>query len=374
MKQAYDFKEKVMRISEWLNGKNAPPFKMMLIPTNKCNLNCLFCQDAPLRRAGKFNYEKELSVREWSRVIDEAVHLGVKEFWIDGGGEPMARKEVTLMIINKIKRKLGSGSYCSITTNGTLFTSKDVENLVRIGLDAVNVSIDSCDATIHNKLRGTPGAFERSVRTLKLFKHFKLKLRKEKPALRINVVVNGKNYNRLSEMVRFFHQFGVELITLNTLRINEFNLDNVKKEKLDLNASQIKRLQESISEAMEIGKKLNVSLNINDMAKLNLEHENRKKVEEKTKGRNLPSLPFCFEPFYCMFVDPFGNVGPCSSSGKGNEENNVCEKSLKEIWYGDYFTSIRKKMIKNECLENCKHCGLLNILKPEVIDYLEVMK
>jgi len=37
------FKARIERLAKWAKGEKAPPVTIELVPTDKCNLNCLSC-------------------------------------------------------------------------------------------------------------------------------------------------------------------------------------------------------------------------------------------------------------------------------------------------------------------------------------------
>ncbi|MEM5829491.1 MAG: radical SAM protein [Candidatus Aenigmatarchaeota archaeon] len=363
MKQSDDslLQEKISRIREWLSNKKALPFKIMAIPTNKCNLNCAYCQDAQLRNSGKFNFDNELKEKSWVKIIRRAVDFGVKEMWIDGGGEPLARKEVTLAIVKEFKERTNGNSFCSITTNGTLFTPKDIKFLIKVGLDSISISIDSHLPSIQDKLRGVKGTFSRCINTLKNFIMFKKRMKKDKPRLRINTVITSKNYETIYSMMRYFSKFGIDTITLNTLRIDEKNATRIKKERLKLNEREVLQFNMKLKELQEAAKEFNIKIHVNDMGGI-------------IKEKNFISLrkPTCLDPFYVMFIDPFGKVGTCTSAGEGIAELDLRKKNLNEIWFSDVFNKIREKMLNGEVTEKCQFCGMKNILLPEIINELKL--
>ena len=36
-------KEILRRLIKWMKGKKAPPVRVVILPTNRCNLRCIFC-------------------------------------------------------------------------------------------------------------------------------------------------------------------------------------------------------------------------------------------------------------------------------------------------------------------------------------------
>ena len=74
---------------KWIKEKKSYPTQLQFHLTNFCNLKCIFCPTRALVRSEDLKVEKELSTKEWLRILNEAIELGVQEFHICGGGEPL---------------------------------------------------------------------------------------------------------------------------------------------------------------------------------------------------------------------------------------------------------------------------------------------
>ena len=117
-------------ILPWLEGKWAPPFRIHIFPTDRCNLRCRSCWRWKVTKDGRISWvQNELSDQKLLLLIEEGAELGVKEWELSGGGEPLVRNEITLKMMEKIK-KLGMRG--DITTNATLFTPEIIKYLIEI--------------------------------------------------------------------------------------------------------------------------------------------------------------------------------------------------------------------------------------------------
>ena len=72
----------------------------------------------------------------------------------------------------------------------------------------------------------------------------------------------------------------------------------------------------------------------------------------------IPSKTFCSMAWDHQFIDPTGRVKPCCRffSDARPKENNLNEKSLSEIFYGDWMNDVRDKMLNGEEVEGCVRC------------------
>lgn len=336
--------EKIKRLKRWMIEEQAPPTTLELNPTTKCNLKCLSCW---LR---EFKAEtEELSDEKLLNIINEASKLGVKEIRIPGSGEPLMRKNLT-EVMKKIKEHSMNGL---LITNGTLFTKQSIQELVEIGWDCVTFSIDSADEKTHDYLRGVKGSFHKVIESLKEFKRIKNELKKEKPLIRFNTVLSNKNYDHIPEIFELGYKYRCR-----DIQIQPMTIWGEEGQKLKLNDQQIREAKQELRKAQKKSKEYNINSNISNL----LDSEYVKNTNSMDKViKNIPknnnpflSIP-CFEPWYNMIILPNGTVSPCSISGNKINEN-IKEKSLKEIWYGKEFNIIRENLSKKKLFDYCKQC------------------
>jgi radical SAM protein with 4Fe4S-binding SPASM domain len=357
------FKARVERLAKWARGQKAPPVTIELVPTDKCNLNCLSCwrrgwSEEQLRK----RYEQEMSDERLLKVVDEAAELGVKEIAFVGGGEPLMR-DVTLELFKRMKKY---GLIGDLVTNGTLFTKKSIELLVKIGWDRIKFSIDGPDPEVHDYLRQTKGAFRTTIKNIKLFSKMKKKFKSDKPTLIIQSVLSVENYKKLPELVKLGHEVGINEMTLLPLTVFDESMKNLK-----LNKKQVKEfipiLKKTIKmlEGFGIGGNYSEFLNeeyilkTEDMDEVMMKEMERMIKEEypssKDPIKNFEFLP-CYAPWIHVTILPNGNIAPCFSPWVWNTKVSIKNKSLKELWYGEYFNKFRKIILKRKLPENCKKC------------------
>lgn len=72
----------------------------------------------------------------------------------------------------------------------------------------------------------------------------------------------------------------------------------------------------------------------------------------------IPSKTFCSMAWDHQFIDPTGRVKPCCRFAEKHrpKENNLKEKTLSEVFYGNWMNDIRKKMLAGEQVDGCVRC------------------
>lgn len=123
---------------------------MRISVTDRCNMRCIYC------RPNSFKYIEHrdiLSYEEILRLCSLATRLGISSFKVTGG-EPLVRKGC-LEFLAKLKNLAGVANV-TLTTNGTML-AEAAKALADIGVDGVNISLDTCDKVRFEKITGVDG-------------------------------------------------------------------------------------------------------------------------------------------------------------------------------------------------------------------------
>ena len=150
------------------------PFVILIEPTNTCNLNCQMCIRGD-RPVGMMN------LNLFKQLIDEAADIGKVLLFLHVGGESLLHPDFIEMLeytMNKHDRFREVGFF----TNGTLFTEKVADAVVRLGIDFVNFSVDGVGDVTQNIRRGS------NYETVKKNIQFLIELRGNKLKPRVSIV------------------------------------------------------------------------------------------------------------------------------------------------------------------------------------------
>ena len=119
--------------------------------TDKCNLRCRYCMPDPVPDV---EHEEILRYEEILRICEAAVRVGIRNFKITGG-EPLVRKDC-VDFMRRLKETDGVETV-TLTTNG-MFVKEHIEEFKHMGLDGINISLDTLDREQFFRLTGTDGA------------------------------------------------------------------------------------------------------------------------------------------------------------------------------------------------------------------------
>jgi MoaA/NifB/PqqE/SkfB family radical SAM enzyme len=336
--------EKIKRLLKFANDGKALPYTLDINPTDKCNLKCIHCWQ---RAFGKIDSSYELPDNKLLEIVKEAIKIGVEEFEITGGGESLMRKELTLKIMELIKRNKKFGN---ITTNGSLFNSDDIRKIVKIGWDKVTFSLDGPDTEINDSIRGK-GSFESVIRSINLFNQIKEKMKKKHPILKFNVVVNRKNYNKINKMIEL-----AKKVNCSTVHFDSLTVHSKIGEKLKLNRIQEVEFKKNTEYVKKLAEGIGIWTDVNLLTNEFLEKSNKMKDILKKEGssENFSSL-VCYEPWWHLVVKTNGTAQPCCLYD--DKEESVKNKSLKNIWFGAFFEKIRENIKHKQFSRYCSICN-----------------
>lgn len=120
---------------------------MRISITDRCNLRCQYCMPHGIQLT---QHTDILQYEEFLQIAAAAVELGITKFKVTGG-EPLVRLGC-LDFIRRLKALPGV-QQVTLTTNGILLAPL-VPALKELGIDGVNVSLDTCDAAEFKAITG----------------------------------------------------------------------------------------------------------------------------------------------------------------------------------------------------------------------------
>ena len=154
------------------------PNRLEIEITKRCPLKCIHCSIG----LGQAKCEKELSLRDITRVISEFSQLGGKTISVTGG-EPFVREPSFVLEI--IRAAKNCSLLTSVYTSGYLLDETLARELHEVEVDLVCISIEGMEKT-HDMITGVAGSFEKACLALKLLKEYKIPTRIHFTPMRIN--------------------------------------------------------------------------------------------------------------------------------------------------------------------------------------------
>ncbi|MFN3567848.1 MAG: radical SAM protein, partial [Caldimicrobium sp.] len=160
--------------------------------TRTCNLDCIHCRAA----ASRGPYEGELTTEEVFRILKEITEVSHPVIILTGG-EPLLRKD----LLDIAKRAVELGLKPVLATNGTLLTKDLAQELKKVGIARVSISLDGASAETHDEFRKMPGAFEGAIRGISILKEVGL-------PFQINTTITAVNAEELPKVHKLAKDLG----------------------------------------------------------------------------------------------------------------------------------------------------------------------
>jgi len=215
------------------------PLHVRVKPTNICNHDCGYCA----YRRDNIQLGKDMVVREqipeakMRELVDDFVDLGVKAVTFSGGGEPLCYPH----LVASGHRLADAGIRIATLTNGALLTGAAAELFASRG-SWVRVSVDGWDPQSYRDYRGvSEEEFGRVQKNLAEF----VKMRTG-CLLGAVIIVDERNYPHVYDMVRGFHDLG-----LDSVKIAPCFVSNDGGENNRYHAPHFDRVKEQIARAID---------------------------------------------------------------------------------------------------------------------------
>jgi radical SAM protein with 4Fe4S-binding SPASM domain len=297
------------------------PYRMDLALTYRCNNECAHCYNARSRQY------PELSTQQWKDNLDRLWEIGVPHI-IFTGGEPTLRADLPELIAHAEK----NGQMTGLNTNGRrLKNGAFLQSLVDAGLDHVQITLESHDAAIHDRMVASPGAWEDTVAGIR-----------NALAARLYVMTNTTllttNHATLLETLDFLAAVGVPTVGLNALIYSGHGA----QVGAGLPESALPGLLVAAREKTETAGQRLIWYTPTSYC-----HFNPLDLDLGIKG--------CTAARYAMCVEPDGAVLPCQSYYQplGYLQNDPWQS----IWNHPLALSLREH---RDILPACNSCDLLN--------------
>lgn len=341
----------------FMKGKAPAPQSVTIDITFRCTCRCVMCSLYGEHRDAwsKEERDKELSTKEWLRVMDELHLCGIHNVCFTGG-EPLLRKDLFEIMGHAKKRGLS----VNVLTSGAPLRPDVASRLVKVGLDDISVSIDG-PREVHNAIRRSD-VFDKAVAGIREIRTVKQRLGTQTPNITIACTIQKMNQNHLHELVPLAHELGAYLSYGPLFFANQDAgersqesgvegdvtkdedqgvLDSHRCVDVDILHNEFNRVQE---EAQAIGQPVYLPLNSKSDIKLRF----------YDPGYSI--LNKCFLPWYASRIDPFGNVYPCSVNVNCG---NVRKTPFRRIWNGPKYLKFRRALKRRRLFPGCEKCCAL---------------
>jgi radical SAM protein with 4Fe4S-binding SPASM domain len=309
-----------LRAHQRLSGKRIPIGGSIEL-TQRCNNRCVHCYNN-LAAGDQEARQKELSLDEHRRIIDEIAEFGCLWLLLTGG-EIFLRNDC-LDIYTYAKQK---GLLVTLFTNGTLITPDIADYLSQLPPFSIEITLYGNTRETYEAISGVPGSFERCIQGIRLLMDRNL-------PLKLKTMAIAQNKHEIADMKRFVEEeLGLD-----------FRFDAMINPRRDCSQSP-----------------LEVRLSPREVVELDLEapervsewkhFADRLKEPPQNSGRK-DKLYQCGAGHHAFAIDSFGRLSPCIVSGNTYD---LRRGSFRQGW-DDYLFSLRQTIITRKT--KCSSCQI----------------
>ena len=296
------------------------PYKLIFAATYKCNSKCKIC------KIWKKEIKNELTLDEIQIFFSKN-----RFHWVNlTGGEVFLREDL-VEIVEAMK-----GIYMLNTTTNGILTDKIVRDSIRIKKIVpkyiLTVSIDGAKE-LHDKLRGVK-CWQKAIDTYKKTKEAGIE-----SYIGITISPHNIKYfdDTLNEIKRAIPDFTNKDLHVNFYHESEIYFENKNELKLD------EKYKENIVKTIDKLKEIKTGFGpINSLERKYI------KLFEKYIQSNVSPIP-CKALSTSCFLDPQGNVYPCTFMKNNLGNIRKLEYDLKKIYQGKKFDETMRKIKNNNC-------------------------
>jgi radical SAM protein with 4Fe4S-binding SPASM domain len=300
------------------------PLRMDLALTFKCQNNCVHCY------AGGPHETAELNTSQWKEVIDRLSQIGIFILTFTGG-EPTLREDLSELL----QYAQNKGMVTGLITNGRKL--KDIEyvkTLEKVGLDFVQVTLESHQPKVHDLMTAAEGSWKETVAGIKNAVHSQI-------YVTTNTTLSKYNAPEFLKTIDYIKELDVAAFGCNSL-IYSGKANAVSQEF----ALPIEALKELLPKIRDKAQQLNLKF-------LWYTPTQYCRLDPLQLGLGVKS---CTAAMINMCVGPNGDVYPCQSYFESL--GNILVDKWEKIWNHPLAVKIRNR----EYVEpKCKDCAQLQV-------------
>lgn len=303
----------------------------MIKPTLACTAACPTCLNR--RKLHKStSIRKWLVFEQWLELFEQAGKLGTSCLTISGG-EPTLYKKLPELV----KAGKAMGWQVKINTNGSLLTQKLSERLLAAGVDAIDISLYSPDAALHDHMRGIPGLWQKASEAISRL----VRLRKDYPNFQVisQSILTRHNYMLLDKLLEMHLELGIDGLLISYLEGDFESRFSPDGKDIHIFRSIV------LPRAMELSNRL--PFLTRTVLKTRLDRIFSPDILNTTKwsqGKYMPKSFRCSIPDYQALILADGNVHPCNIVEYTHKPvvGNILQSSLADIWNGRIWNDFRE--------------------------------
>lgn len=300
-----------------------------------CNLKCKMCKMYEIPSLKK---NQLIPIERWKLFFKDLRQIAGPGFVFNiPGGEPLLHPNIFKII------KIASNNELKplLSTNAFLITNDIAHKLIKNGLAAVTISLDSSNEELHDDIRGKKGTYKKVQRAIRLLTYYK-KLYNKEFSIGIQSVVQESNLNNIVDVVNFAQNNPlIDRINLNLLMKPNNSKDDpnwYKNEFKDIWPKNNTETDDLFDELIELKNQKKISKLLNTVSQL------RSYKVYFRNPKKTPKLVNCkYDKAVC--TNSSGDIHLCFYY---DSVGNLKKDRLIDVWNSKKANNIRKKIHKCE--------------------------
>ncbi|MCL2117274.1 MAG: TIGR04053 family radical SAM/SPASM domain-containing protein [Planctomycetaceae bacterium] len=163
--------------------------------TQACDLVCKHCRASAQETAAA----DELTTAQSLALINEVAKFERKPTLVLTGGDPLKRAD----LFSLIEHATSLGIQAALTPSATpLATQEAFERAKQAGVQALGISLDGPNATIHDAFRGFEGSFAKTLEMLEFARNLQL-------PVQVNTSITRRNFDLIDDIAELLADRGI---------------------------------------------------------------------------------------------------------------------------------------------------------------------
>jgi pyrroloquinoline quinone biosynthesis protein E len=286
-----------------------------------CNYRCSWCASHSSLLSGP-RPTGLLPRRLFDELLEDLQLLGTRQVEFAGTGEPLMRADAVAMI----RAAKEAGLEALLITNGALLTAESCDQLVDLGLDTLNVSLNAATDETHERIHCAPaGDRARIVHMLRRLR--RARGEHGKPFLSISVVVEKENYREVLVLAQQVIELDLDHVYFAPLGLNAASAQLVMTREEDEEARGLVQAADALMRAA--GKHTNAAAFLD------------RPVEVYWTKELFSRVPCHVGQLYSR-VAANGDIHPCAAA-RGRTSGNLAEMRFRDIWRSEAYRQFRRE-------------------------------
>lgn len=322
----------LLQLSRLLHRPLCGPALGTLMVTYRCTFHCTMC-DMPLKAAKKMQGGKEFDTARFKAIIGEFAGLGVPGIGFTGG-EPLLREDI-FELMSETKRL---GMIAHLNSNGWLLGEREAKQIIALGVDSVNISLDGATAAVHDRIRQAPGSYDRAVQAVRLLTDLRNKQRSH-VRIKTVAVLDEPNIGDVPRLLDLAASLGVDCVEL------------IPRQPFAGTPETKPAVSPALTE--EVDHLVAFLLQGRDDVSLPLENSPAHLRLFRSSFAGKPSPVTCSAGYNSLAVDCYGNLFPCVPwINWGKTTGNIGNGTVEDAWHSAAYQRQR------ETTSTCRDCYL----------------